>query len=149
MTTNIAAAPLTEHNQAPDGHLAALSAALVAAESADRPDPGAIAAQAWDLLGELTEVTSRLLDSDRPLGELTAAAQAAVAGARDGHPDPVTAVREVLRARGQLPPRHLSPLAVLGWAGAPPARHRRHLTWLSRHTRPLHAQPARAANGAR
>ena len=126
--------------------LTALAVKLTEAEAADRPDPGVFAGHAWDLLGELSQVTYQLEHTQRQLAELTTAAQAALADARDNGTDPVAHLRELLRSRGQLPPPHVTSAVILAWTGTTPARHRRQIHWFHRH--PRHIMPAAHSRAA-
>lgn len=103
-----------------DAHLTALAAELASAEACDPPDPGRVAANAWEIFGELCETARARVDAEHTLGQAITAAQAAVADARAGSPDPLAHVRRFLTPRGKMPPAGVTSLAILAWQGPPP-----------------------------
>jgi hypothetical protein len=113
----------------PGPHLETLAATLTAAQAQDSPDPGELAGHAWKLLAELNDVSYQLEAAGQQLTLLTTAAQAAVA---DRGSDPLGYLRDILRDRGQLPPRHVNASVVIAWPGNAPSRRRRYLHWLHR-----------------
>jgi hypothetical protein len=107
---------------AADTRLTALAAELASAEASDPPDPSRVAVTAWAILSELNEATYGRIDTERTLTQALTAAQASVAGARAGAPDPLVHIRSFLAAHGKMPPPGVTALTILAWQGPPPAR---------------------------
>jgi hypothetical protein len=88
-----------------------------AACCADEAPPTVVADVAALLLADDERARGQLALLRAEHAGLLAAARAAVAAARDGHPDPLACVRLLLAERGQLPAAGQHPQQLLALAG--------------------------------